>query len=72
MKAFLDRRDDELGIVRLCRSCGEEWPRDGEFWYFKPDGAVLGHCKACWSERKRIARAPSPRFRLIGTRAYVR
>jgi hypothetical protein len=71
MKPFLDRQDVELGIVRLCRGCGEEWPRDGEFWYFKGDTTkVLGHCKACWHERERFAKPQTKGFRLIGTRAY--
>lgn len=26
------RLDPELGVVRLCRRCGEEWPLDEEFW----------------------------------------
>ena len=53
----LDREDPELGTVRLCRGCGEEWPKDPEFWYFqvnrhgKPD--VMGRFRACWSERSR-------------------
>lgn len=51
--AFLDRQDPILGLVRLCRGCGEEWPKDEEFWYFDRDGRVLGRCRACWSERRR-------------------
>lgn len=42
-------------LERLCRKCGEEWPRDGGFWYFDAKGQVMGHCKACWSERRRAA-----------------
>ena len=56
---LLERDDPELGTVRLCRGCGEEWPVDGEFWFFDRDGRVLGRCKACWSERNR---AESRRF----------
>lgn len=51
----LERDTEDLGIVRLCRKCGEEWPRDEEFWFFdarRPD-TVMGHCKACWSDRDR-------------------
>ena len=48
-----ERLDPFLGLVRLCVRCGEEWPRDGAFWYFDKAGKVMGHCKACWSERKR-------------------
>jgi hypothetical protein len=48
------RRDDpELGPVRLCRGCGEEWPVDAEFWFFT-GGKVMGRCRACWSERVRV------------------
>ena len=47
----MTRIDDILGLVRLCRRCGEEWPVDDTFWFFDRKGKVLGHCKACWSER---------------------
>lgn len=66
----LDRDDDELGTVRLCTRCREEWPKDAEFYYFTAGGKVLGHCKACWAEQRRIAKGPSPSFRLVATRAY--
>ena len=67
------RIDPELGLVRLCGRCQEEWPRDREFWFFKADGNVLGYCKACWSERRRGAVSTvTPGFRLVGVRAYVR
>lgn len=55
MRAF-ERDTEDLGIVRLCRRCGEEWPVDDEFWFFQERRGrrrVLGHCKACWSERDR-------------------
>ncbi len=52
MKSVLDREDPELGTVRLCRRCGETWPKDDEFWYFDAKGIVMGHCRACWSERR--------------------
>lgn len=48
----LTSQDPELGIVRLCRGCGETWPLDGEFWYFDRKGKPMGHCKACWSEHR--------------------
>ena len=50
-----EREDPELGRVRLCLRCAEWWPLDGEFWYFDRKGYVMGHCKACWSERRRAA-----------------
>ena len=59
-----ERVDPLLGLVRWCARCGEEWPLDEEFWYFercrhRTDHGqdVLGHCKACWSERpkKKVA-----------------
>jgi hypothetical protein len=67
---ILDAIDPELGKVRLCRGCGETWPRDDEFFYFDARGKVMGHCRACWSERKRIAKPQTPGFQLVGTRAY--
>lgn len=38
----LYREDPELGTERLCRVCGEWWPLDDDFWYFKviPAGTV--------------------------------
>lgn len=52
-KSFLDRIDEELGLVRLCRGCDEEWPKDKEFWYMRPDGVnVASLCRACHSERQ--------------------
>lgn len=70
MTSLLEHVDPELGVVRLCNRCLEEWPRDDEFWFFTAAGKVLGHCKACWSERSRIAKPQTPGFRLVGTRAY--
>ena len=52
MSSVLEREDDELGTVRLCRGCGEEWPKDRDFWYFDAYGHVMGHCRGCWSERR--------------------
>jgi len=57
MTPYLDALDDELGLVRLCRGCGETWPKDAEFWYFHRAGKVMGHCRACWSERNRAQHA---------------
>ena len=58
----LARIDPELGVVRLCRGCMEEWPErneDGspatEFWYFDRRARVMGRCRACWSERSKGA-----------------
>jgi hypothetical protein len=49
----LERVDPELGVVRRCTSCGEEWPRDREFWYFQGTGKIISWCRACYSERNR-------------------
>jgi hypothetical protein len=51
MRASLIHEDEEIGTVRLCQGCGEDWPLDGEFWYFDAKGYVMGHCKACWADR---------------------
>ena len=48
--------ETELGTERLCTWCGEWWPQDEEFWYFQKGGAVMGRCKACWSDWKRQER----------------
>ena len=53
MSSALERDTEDLGVVRLCRKCNEEWPVDGDFWYFDARGKVMGHCKACWSDRDR-------------------
>jgi hypothetical protein len=56
------RDDPELGAVRLCGACGEEWPFDSEFWHLR--NGVLDknwprRCIACCSEyhaqRRRLA-----------------
>ena len=54
--AYLDSIDPELGTVRLCRGCGEVWPKDREFFYYTADGRILGNCRACWAEYKRAYR----------------
>lgn len=55
------RTDSELGIVRRCPGCDEEWPFDAEFWHLR-DGAMdkrwPARCIACcldyYAERRRI------------------
>jgi hypothetical protein len=42
----------ELGDEQQCRSCGELWPADEEFFVVRERS--LGYeCKACISERRR-------------------
>lgn len=36
------RVDDELGLMRFCTGCGEDWPADESFFY--PRG---WRCRAC-------------------------
>ncbi len=31
----MTRNDPELGPEKLCSVCGEWWPLDEEFWYFR-------------------------------------
>lgn len=46
-----DRDDDELGPVRTCTGCGEEWPLDREFFY--PRGNSWERtCRACRAEAR--------------------
>lgn len=48
------REDPELGVVKRCTACGEEWPLDTEFYYqHRNKGRVkfYSKCRACWSER---------------------
>ena len=51
------RRDDPLlGPVKVCTSCGEEWPLDTEFFYQQRVGEnrrFYAKCRACWSERNK-------------------
>ena len=57
----MTRDDPILGNVRLCNRCREEWPVDDDFWYFqvrRGKRQVMGHCKACWSERDRSKYGP--------------
>lgn len=56
MKA--QERDGETGLERRCQRCGEWWPKDPEFYYFRSaDGSVLGPCRACHYELKRERKA---------------
>lgn len=52
------RDDEELGPVRRCSRCGEEWPDDPEFYLPKPNGWC---CRACladyYAERREKRRA---------------
>jgi hypothetical protein len=57
--SVLERRDTILGIVRHCNTCGEDWPRDEEFWYFDRNGRVQGRCRACWVDFNRARRKAS-------------
>lgn len=67
------RDDPELGLVRLCGSCGEEWPFDAEFWHMR-DGklhpAWLPRCIACCqeyaAERRRVSQRITRRNRRAG------
>lgn len=66
----LDREDPELGTVRLCTRCGEEWPKDRDFFYFDPAGRVMGHCRACVADRR--DRDRQDRFLVMARRTFAR
>ena len=63
----MTRTDPELGTVRRCARCREEWPLDETFWYARKtprkDRGPAGnewytYCRACENERgiaRRIA-----------------
>ena len=54
----LEREDPEIGLVRYCKRCGEWWPKDAEFFYFRGDnGKPLGPCRACHWDKKRERKA---------------
>lgn len=54
---ILERNDTILGRVRLCTRCGEDWPLDGEFWYFdRRQCNVVGPCRACWVDLNKARR----------------
>lgn len=46
--------DPELGTVKLCRTCDEWWPLDGDFWYRMGLNSRWPYwssrCRACWAE----------------------
>ncbi len=51
--------DTELGAEQLCRSCGESWPTDAEF--FTVTATSMGYeCKACTADRRGPRRAVVP------------
>lgn len=52
----MTRDDDELGPVRMCPRCGEEWPDDEEFWL--DDRAI---CRACRYEQQNPYQVPGPK-----------
>jgi hypothetical protein len=62
----LVRHDPELGTVRVCPKCLEEWPLDAEFWHMR--GAELSPawpswCIACCAESgSRCGRRAGHRF----------
>lgn len=68
------RDDPELGRVRLCGTCHEEWPFDADFWHLI-NGALNpawpARCIACcaeyYAQRRRLAQqiAKSERVFLI-------
>jgi len=49
------RDDPEIGLVRLCKGCLEEWPFDDEFFHMKDDDlspAWPRRCRACCLEMR--------------------
>lgn len=44
--------DTELGEEQLCRSCGEPWPTDQEF-YVVTATSMTYECKACTADGRR-------------------
>ena len=74
--ADIHRDDPELGRERLCRTCGEWWPEDDEFYYFQTRKGVhrttrqaYPYCRACWADRHRGWRAENERRRNAMTAA---
>ena len=66
--------DPELGLSRVCASCGESWPLDREFFMLGGGHGVRGHgrhiglrrtCRSCQNERtraRRLERMADPEF----------
>lgn len=54
------RTDPELGPVKVCTRCLEEWPADLEFFYANKKG-LTSQCKDCWN----ISRRPQVRTRVM-------
>jgi hypothetical protein len=57
----MTRDDPELGLVRRCSACAEEWPFDAEFWHIlegKLDKRWPARCIACcldyFAQRRRL------------------
>lgn len=48
--------DPELGTMRLCRVCGEPWPRDPEFFNRDGRGYFRTMCRACEADQRRERR----------------
>lgn len=59
-----DRLDPEVGMVRRCRVCDEEWPLDlscfDRMWGERGKGRFMRTCKACQAERRAKVRTPKP------------
>lgn len=51
--------EEELGPQQLCRTCGEWWPADREFFYLDRGRAsgMETMCRACWAEYQANRRA---------------
>lgn len=53
------RKDADGVEEKCCRTCGEFWPNDAEFFYkdCRNSDGLRGTCKACEEERVRAVRA---------------
>jgi ribosomal protein L34 len=49
----------ELGDEQLCRTCGEAWPTDAEFFVVTAT-SLSYECKACTAERRTCGRVNPP------------
>lgn len=51
------RLDAELGAVRYCPRCDEEWPLDAEFWHWRKASregrGPIALCRCCLQENRR-------------------